>query len=312
MNHPSHTPIYRIHKSWLHSVLKWGGTALPLCYLRILIATSYCVMLQLWNHLEEGVFVEINPFGHSVLGSLIGFLLVMRMNASNSRFWEGRSHWGAIVNASRNLARAAAAYTNEGKYFSGLVAGYAISLKQSLRDSRDLSEAEEFLPKQLYRATEFYGNQPTAIAGAMTHWVAKQAKQGNLSQGEVYYFEKLIASLVNAQGGCEKIQKTPLPFAYVSLIKLLILVYLETLPMVICSLLGWWSPLLMTILALGMFGMEETSVEIEDPFGTQPNCLKLEVLTITITRDSAQLAAYDEIMELASEEDEAEDAGSDI
>jgi predicted membrane chloride channel (bestrophin family) len=47
--------------------------------------------------------------------------------------------------------------------------------------------------------------------------------------------------------------------------------------------------------------MEEASVEIEDPFGTQPNCLKLEVLTITITRDSGQLAAYDEIMHLVQE-----------
>ncbi len=298
----SNPPNYRHKKSWLHSVLKWGGTALPLCYPRILIATSYCVMLQLWSDLSDGNFVAIEPFGHSVLGSLIGFLLVMRMNASNSRFWEGRSHWGAIVNASRNLSRAAAAYTDDGKYFAGLVAGYAITLKQSLRDSRDLSEAEEFLPKQLYRAAEFYGNQPTAVAGAMTHWVAKQAKSGKLTQGEVYYFEKLIAALVNAQGGCEKIQKTPLPFAYVSLIKMLILVYLATLPMVICGLLGWWSPALMAILALGMFGMEETSVEIEDPFGTQPNCLKLEVLTITITRDSGQLAAYDEIMDIAGEE----------
>ncbi|MEC7408154.1 MAG: bestrophin family ion channel, partial [Planctomycetota bacterium] len=63
-----------------------------------------------------------------------------------------------------------------------------------------------------------------------------------------------------------------------------------------------WSPALMAILALGMFGMEETSVEIEDPFGTQPKCLKLEVLTITIPRDSGQLAAHDEIMDIAGEE----------
>jgi predicted membrane chloride channel (bestrophin family) len=48
----------------------------------------------------------------------------------------------------------------------------------------------------------------------------------------------------------------------------------------------------MATVALGMFGMEETSVEIEDPFGFQPNCLDLEVITLTITRDTAQLAAY--------------------
>ena len=60
----------------------------------------------------------------------------------------------------------------------------------------------------------------------------------------------------------------------------------------ICGKFGWFSPLIMATVALGMFGMEETSVEIEDPFGFQPNCLDLEVITLTITRDTAQLAAY--------------------
>jgi predicted membrane chloride channel (bestrophin family) len=65
---------------------------------------------------------------------------------------------------------------------------------------------------------------------------------------------------------------------------------LITLPIVLCSRFGWWSPLLTAVLALGMFGMEETSVEIEDPFGKNVNCIDLDVLTITIARDTGQLA----------------------
>jgi len=76
------------------------------------------------------------------------------------------------------------------------------------------------------------------------------------------------------------------------MIKLLILVYLITLPMVTCERFGWWSPILVAVLSLGMFGMEETSVEIEDPFGINPNCLNLDVLTITIARDTGQLARF--------------------
>jgi predicted membrane chloride channel (bestrophin family) len=51
----------------------------------------------------------------------------------------------------------------------------------------------------------------------------------------------------------------------------------------------------MAVLSFGMFGMEETSVEIEDPFGEQPNCLDLDTLTITIARDTGQLAIYDDV-----------------
>ena len=72
----------------------------------------------------------------------------------------------------------------------------------------------------------------------------------------------------------------------------MILVYLATLPLVICERFGWWSPILMAVLSLGMFGIEETSVEIEDPFGTSANCLDLDVLTITVTRDVGQLAQF--------------------
>jgi predicted membrane chloride channel (bestrophin family) len=46
----------------------------------------------------------------------------------------------------------------------------------------------------------------------------------------------------------------------------------------------------MATVSLGMLGLEEASVEIEDPFGTHPNCLDLESYCLTITRDTAQLA----------------------
>ena len=85
--------------------------------------------------------------------------------------------------------------------------------------------------------------------------------------------------------------KTPLPFVYVVMIKQLILVYLATLPIAVCNHCGWWSPVLVAIVSLGLFGMEEASVEIEDPFGTRENCLDMVAYTLTITRDAGQLAA---------------------
>ncbi len=274
---------------------------MPLCYQRIVLLVAYACFVQgihseLWWGKPDGSRLDtafmLDTFGHVVLGSLIGFLLVVRINASNARYWEGRTHWGTIVNASRNLTRAGSLYTSSGKELANLVAAYAITLKASLRGSRDLSEASPFLSEELMRVVEGFGNQPTAIAAAMSAWVKDQAVRGVINPEITRHLESQIAELVNAQGGCEKIQKTPLPFAYVSMIKLLILVYLITLPMVTCERFGWWSPILVAVLSLGMFGMEETSVEIEDPFGTNANCLNLDVLTITIARDTGQLARF--------------------
>jgi len=97
--------------------------------------------------------------------------------------------------------------------------------------------------------------------------------------------------LVDAQGGCEKIQKTPLPFVYVVMIKQLILVYLLTLPIAVGNHCGWWSPMLVAIVSAGLFGIEEASVEIEDPFGTDENCLDMETYTLGIIRDTGQMVA---------------------
>ena len=304
MKNPSSGYVNYNNKGWLHNTFSWWGTALPRCYLRIVIATVYCAACEflIWAEPWDWIIdirapIEngLDTFGHAVLGSLIGFLLVVRMNGSLARYWEGRSHWGAIVNCSRNLARLASAYTDSARELAGMLAAYAICLRQSLRGSRDLSEADRFLSKELEAIAERFGNQPTAIAAGMSRWVAQRCRDGQLNPQLTRHAELLVAEIVNAQGGCEKIQKTPLPFAYVSLTKLLITVYLATLPLVLCVRFGWWSPLMMAVLSLGMFGMEEASVEIEDPFGEQPNCIDLEVLGITIIRDTGQLSALGEV-----------------
>jgi putative membrane protein len=135
-----------------------------------------------------------------------------------------------------------------------------------------------------------FGNPPTAIAAAISVWIAQERRSEKLDPLMALHLEELLSLMVDAQGGCEKIQKTPLPFVYVAMIKQLILVYLLTFPLVMAERCGWWSPLFMAIVSLGLFGMEEASVETEDPFGTDQNCLSLETFTVIISRDCGQLA----------------------
>jgi putative membrane protein len=283
--------------SWWRNTFSWRGTALPLALPRILIATTFCLLVEAIYELglyekwvEQAFFAGFDPLAHSVLGSLIGFLIVFRMNASNSRYWEGRSLWGQLINCSRNLVRTGSEYSRRGEELAGLTAGFAICLRRTLRGFRDTEETELYLSTEVRRMAERFGNPPTAVAAAVSSWIAGEARAGNLNPELVRHLESILSQMVDAQGGCEKIQKTPLPFAYVAMTKQLIFVYLGTLPLVICPRFGGWSPLIMAVVSLGMLGLEEASVEIEDPFGTHPNCLDLEAYCLTITRDTAQLA----------------------
>ncbi len=284
--------------SWWSTVLSRRGTALPRAVGRIAIFTLYAVVLllvlEIGNYLgwfNEHKLISLDPVAHAVLGSLLGFLIVFRMNGSNNRYWEGRSHWGMLINCSRNLVRVGVAHTENGVELAGLVTAYVITLRQSLHGSRDLSEAAVYLPENILANADRFGNQPTAVAAGISAWIVREQRAGTIDPMMVRTMEELLSRMVDAQGGCEKIQKTPMPFVYVSMIKQLMLAYLLTLPLVLAERCGWWSPLLMAIVSLGLFGMEEASVETEDPFGKDENCLDLETFTLTIARDTGQLAA---------------------
>lgn len=282
---------------WVGTVFSFRGTALRYAARRVFVATLFAVVVQVvyetgvvlkWPYIEH--MVALDPAQHAVLGTLLGFLIVFRMNASNNRYWEGRSHWGEIINSSRNLVRVGVEWGDDGYELADLVSGYAISLRRSLQGNMDMEETD-FLPDSLRRLGNRFGNPPTAIATEISHWIGRNRRAGNFEAQVLRHLEDQLSRMVAAQGGCEKIRKTPLPFAYVVMIKQLMLVYLVTLPIAVCNHSGWWSPVLVGIVSLGLLGMEEASVEIEDPFGTGENCLDMTTYTLTIARDVGQIAA---------------------
>jgi putative membrane protein len=288
-------------KSWWKNTFSWHGTAVRIAGRRILIIIVYALLVQAiyegavdFGLFDDKHFLQLDPLGHTFVGSLVGFLIVFRMNASNARYWEGRSHWGMIINTSRNLVRVGCEQTDGGEELAGLVTGYVICLRRSLQGQRDMLEADVYLSGDVCREAIRFGNPPTGVAAAISEWIHRYRRNGQLEPQMVRHMEQLLSLLVDAQGGCEKIQKTPMPFAYVVMLKQIILAYLLTLPLVLCERCGWWTPLLVGIVSLGLLGMEEASVEIEDPFGTEENCLNLEALTLTIARDTGQLADFAE------------------
>jgi putative membrane protein len=285
-------------RRWFKTLFSWRGTALRRAGRRVLGMTLYAVVVQAIydigtaNHLPFADFFGLDPPAHAVLGTLLGFLIVFRMNASNGRYWEGRSAWGQIINASRNLVRVGVAHTDDGAELADLVAGYVISLRRSLQGNLDLEETEVFLPEALREQAGRFGNPPTAIAFAISAWIERHYRAGKLEAQLVRHMEDQLSCMVDAQGACEKIRKTPMPFVYVVMIKQLILVYLLTLPFAVGGRCGWWSPVVMAIVSLGLFGMEEAGVETEDPFGTDENCLDMETYTLTVARDTGQMAYH--------------------
>jgi putative membrane protein len=274
--------------------LAFRGTVLPHVLGRAGVLTLICLALYAADEYvikpNNGKLEALDPLGHTVLGLALSLLIVFRTNSSNSRFWEARSHWGMLVNSTRSLARMAAAYSGHADDLARLIAAYVIQVREQLRGHSDVSLLRNLLSGRQLERLEGVNNPASVLAGMMSEWVAERLRSGQLDPVMAMKMEELIVILLDQQGGCEKILKTPLPYVYAALIKQALLLYLVTLPLVLVPKMGFVAPLVVAGVALVMLGIEEAGVEIECPFGLDPNHLPLESICQMIATDAGDLA----------------------
>ena len=96
---------------------------------------------------------------------------------------------------------------------------------------------------------------------------------------------------VSGMGDCERIARTPVPFAYAHHIKAFLFIFCLTAPMALLQSMGWATPLATAVIVYGLYGIDEIGVEIEDPFGHDPNDLPLDEIGEMIERDVAETFA---------------------
>ena len=288
------------NKAWWRVFASIRGTVVPAVIVRTAVLFGFTLVLVIYNKIAGGLGGElatkltlprIEGLAHTILGVVLGLLIVFRTNSSYDRFWEGRKLWGAMVNTSRNLARSAAVFAGPAEDFARLIAAYVITVKRTLRSDKDLSEIDSLAPAEVIQRAKEAGNPPSILAYQLTEWVRQKRDEGKLDAILAAQFEERVGFLVDYQGGCERILKTPIPFVYAVHIKHLLFVYLVTLPFVLVPMIGWSAPLAVGIIAFGLLGIEDAGVEIEDPFGDDPNDLPLDDICNVITRDTSAMAA---------------------
>ena len=97
---------------------------------------------------------------------------MFRTNASYDRFWEGRRHWGSIINESRNLGRSALVYVQAAPDLArrmGLwTMAFAHAVANRLRDGDGLGPAGDLLPAAEAQRALAAGNTPLAAAARIT------------------------------------------------------------------------------------------------------------------------------------------------
>lgn len=283
--------------NWFEHLFDIKGSMVREIFGRVLACVVWAALACLLNRYASDWFqvksLGIPETAHALVGGVLALLLVFRTNASYDRFWEGRRLWGAMVNECRNLARLSKTWLLRDESLANEICEwitvYPCMVLRRLRGTREedvtrwnLTPAELTLVFQSQHAS-------LNVARKLTERFLQARDRGLLSDLQLVTSETSVQRLVDYLGGCERIQNTPMPFAYMVHLRRALIVYCFTLPFALLDKFHWGTVIVVLLISYVMFGVEEIGVEIENPFGVDENDLPLERLCETIQRDVRSL-----------------------
>ncbi|MEO5926114.1 MAG: bestrophin family ion channel [Bryobacteraceae bacterium] len=278
--------------SWFDHFFDIRGTLLVEIFLRLMTCVVWSTGV-VWVH-QRVTPVAVPSTIHSLVGVALGLLLVFRTNASYDRFWEGRKLWGSIVNESRNLVRYGQVHlADDRELFLRLVRWTAVfpyTVMSTLRGDSILGPAADDLTPE--ERVELLTSQHLALHAAqrMTHVLKLAYQRGVVTDRINVALDQNVQLLVDNLGGCERIRKTPLPYAYVVHLRRALVLYCFTLPFALVDTFHWVTVPVVAAVAYLFFGIEEIGVEIEGPFGHDENDLPLKDICDTIYKNIYAMA----------------------
>jgi putative membrane protein len=267
--------------------------------LRILLPEMVIMAIYtaVFTYLEFSVWPQLRLLKstiaiHSLIGVVLGLLLVFRTNTAYDRWWEGRRLWGSSINDARTLAFKLHAFLPperiaDRKFFAAMLPNYVFAAKEHLRGVvrwEELDEVEGTL-ENLPRA----GHVPNQIALRIYERVAELHRSGVLRGEHLYLLDKELKGFTDHLGACERIRNTPIPYSYSLFIKKFLFVYAVTLPFGLVPDFRYVAIPIVVAVFYFLVSLEILAEEIEDPFGLESNDLPTDDMAQRIRNNVTEI-----------------------
>lgn len=238
--------------------------------------------------------VPLNPSVFAILGISLAIFHGFCNNAAYDRFWEGRKLWGTLVWLSRNIARQVVTLPNvsmaEKQAFIRHQIAFVHSLRQQLRGEDNTANLQRLLTVEEQQAVvgqNFIALRLTQIMGQMlANWQAEQ----KIDVWQWQSLDNTLGEIAHIQAGCERINNTPIPYAYFVLLHRTVYLYCFMLPFGLGNTIGWVTPFVVSFVGYTFMALNEIVDEISEPFGTGENELPLGMMCDTIETQLAMLS----------------------
>lgn len=277
-----------LSRPWFRSLWQWQGSVIPSILPRVFWCAFFALGISVLYYFGLNVAL---PLESGLVPSIVlGLLLVFRTNTAYERYWEGRKLWGLLINTVRNLSRTIWVTIKENDSSDRtekiatlrLLIAFAIATKLHLRSEPVNEELARFLPQTWYKKLCTINHPPLEIAFLIGDYLQQQYDKGSIDSYQLTALFKLLDTMVDVLGACERILKTPIPLAYTIHLKQLVLLYCLTLPFQFVDELGWMTAPIVALISFTILGIEAIGIEIEDPFGYDANDLPLDQICYTM------------------------------
>ena len=239
-------------------------------------------------------FYFLSPFTAPALpltlfGSALALFLGFRDNSAYQRWWEGRVLWGAMINASRSLARMSMNYLGSDRDLGRTLVlrqiAYVHALRHALRRQPQDAEVHRFLSRGEASPALARTNVPNALLDGSGARIARAREAGLIDTILQSRMESVLIDIANAQGGMERIKNTPLPNQFRFLPAFFTRLLCALLPFGLVETLGFATPVGSTVAGLMFLAALQIGEDLVDPFADTVHDVPLTAMCRTIEID---------------------------
>ncbi|MGA7437155.1 MAG: bestrophin family ion channel [Luteibacter sp.] len=265
-------------RAHLGHILRYVGRPLALLFAWDVAVTAF------WYFAHPRWTAEFPALPITLLGSAVAVYLSFRNTTAYARWWEARTLWGAMVNASRTLAREALSLMPS-RGTAVTVAhrqiAYVQALRLHLRRQSPWEELAPRLPAGDIERLQQVSNVPNAILSGTAELMASAKPEPILWAA----LTRTLSDISNAQGGMERIKNTPLPQQYATYPAIFTHGFCLLLPLSLVESLGIWTPLGSTVAGFLFLALLQIGNDMQNPFENLDDDVPMSTLTRAIEID---------------------------
>lgn len=245
--------------------------------------------LSLLKSYPPFVYIPEIPAGlDAALSFAMALLIAFRVNRAYERWWEARTLWGTLVNASRNLAvkirELQSPDLEERRSLRDLIVAYCMGLRDHLRDEADITK----LPR-LDHHQAAPGHIPSHVVRALYAKIKSWQEQGKLSDEQLWVLDSEVRVFLQVCGACERIKTTLMPISWRLVTWQCIAAYLALFPWGLVDDFGVWTIPLTILAAYVVMAGEAVAHHVEEPFGDHEDHLGLQRVCDVIDRSVTEI-----------------------